>query len=208
MIKNLDDNTGRLIDCLKSKGIYDDTIIIYLSDHGDYMGSHGLWCKGLPCFREAYNVPAVIGGGNIKASKCKSFVSLADFAPTILEYAGIKDAPAVTGRSLIPLINDAVPPDWRTEVYTQTNGNEAYGIQRAVWNNKWKYVHNLFDYDELYDLENDPLEIKNIINNPGNEAVVRDMCKKLWNFAKRHGDNCTCPYIMVTFAPYGPGIAD
>ena len=91
-------------------------------------------------------------------------------------------------------------------MYTQTNGNEVYGIQRAVWNHKWKYVYNSFDYDELYDLEKDPFEQVNVINLPENKSIIKKMCKKMWEFAQQTGDGCTCPYIMVGLAPYGPGI--
>lgn len=91
-------------------------------------------------------------------------------------------------------------------MHTQTNGNELYGIQRAVWNRKWKYVFNGFDYDELYDLEKDPLEMRNLIKEKAYEEVVEQMCGKMWEFARDTGDNCTCPYIMVSLAPYGPGI--
>ena len=91
-------------------------------------------------------------------------------------------------------------------MYTQSNGNEVYGIQRAVFSNAYKYVFNAFDYDELYDLENDPNEIKNLIDDPQYEKVVKDMCVKMWRFAYENRDNIVNPYIMTALAPYGPGI--
>ncbi len=198
---------GKLLDAVNKKGIADHTIIIYLTDHGDYLGAHGLWAKGLPCFREAYNICAAIGGADIHGGgRNEELVSLADFAPTIMELAGIKSEVNYLGRSLAPLLYNQKAENWRTEIYTQTNGNELYGIQRAVWNKKWKYVYNGFAYDELYDLENDPLELKNLIHEKSLQPVVKEMCKKIWAFAKQTKDNCTCPYIMVSLAPYGPGI--
>ena len=198
---------GKLIDTLEKKGELENTYILYLSDHGDYAGAHGLWAKGLPCFKEAYHIPAMIGGGGIRGQRTvDEFVSIADFAPTILDFAGVVPPESMTGESLLPFIRQTPLESWRTEIYTQTNGNELYGIQRAVWNRKWKYVFNGFDYDELYDLENDPHEMKNLIGDPSMNPVIRDMCKKMWQFAYRTGDNCTCDYIMVSLAPYGPGI--
>jgi len=198
---------GRLMEHLKAKDLEEDTYVLFLTDHGDYMGAHGLWAKGLPCFREAYQICAVLGGGDIVNGRCcDELVSITDFAPTILELAGIRNEVTVTGRSLVPLLGGATVPDWRTEMFTQTNGNEVYGIQRAVWNKKWKYVFNSFDFDELYDLEQDPSEMHNVIGRPENKPVVKDMCKKMWAFARETRDNCTCPYIMVGLAPYGPGI--
>ncbi len=198
---------GKLLDTVNKKGIADHTIIIYLTDHGDYLGAHGLWAKGLPCFREAYNICAAIGGADIHGGiRNEELVSLADFAPTIMDLAGIKSEMNYLGRSLVPLLYNQKAENWRTEMYTQTNGNELYGIQRAVWNKKWKYVYNGFAYDELYDLENDPLELKNLIHEKSLQPVIKEMCKKIWAFAKQTKDNCTCPYIMVSLAPYGPGI--
>lgn len=199
---------GQLLDAVREKGIYEDTYIIYLTDHGDYMGAHGLWAKGLPCFREAYHICAAVGGGEIKGQRhADRLVSMVDFAPTILEMAGT--GLECQGQSLLPLIKGEEPGDWRQEICTQTNGNELYGIQRAVWDKKWKYVFNGFDYDELYDLESDPLEMHNLLHDCEKgqyQDVVKEYCKKMWRFARKTKDNCTCPYIMVSLAPYGPGV--
>ena len=193
----------------------ENTLILYVSDHGDYMGSHGLWAKGLPCFQEAYRVCAMAGGGVVKSPGREetALLSLADWYPTFLELAGLPPR-NTSGRSLVPFLRQERVENWRTECYSQTNGNEAYGIQRAVWNHKWKYVFNAFDYDELYDLENDPGELHNLLHgikdrdipNSVCGPVVKEMCKKLWQFAREHQDNCVNPYIMTAFAPYGPGI--
>ena len=198
---------GKVLNCLQSTGRMENTYVFYLSDHGDYMGAHGLWAKGLPCFREAYHICALMGGGPIRgAHTVNELVSITDFAPTILELAGLEPEADSMGRSLLPFVRGEQPDSWRTEHFTQTNGNELYGIQRAVWNKKWKYVFNGFDYDELYDLEKDPGELVNLIERKELQPVVRQMCKKLWQFARDTGDNCTCAYIMVSLAPYGPGI--
>lgn len=197
---------GELVAAIREKGIYDDTMIVYLSDHGEYMGAHGLWTKGLPCFEEAYRICAVMGGAGIRGRReCERLVSLADFAPTFLEAAGL-DVGDMVGESLLPLVEDSGLAQWRTSMFTQTNGNEAYGIQRAVWNDRWKYVMNMFDYDELYDRENDPLEMTNLIQRTEYADIVRDLSREIWRFARLTGDNCTCPYITTALAPYGPGI--
>lgn len=199
---------GKLLDTLEQEGKMEDTIVIYLTDHGDYAAAHGLWAKGLPCYREAYQLTAVVGGAGInpKGTVCDELVSLADFAPTILDLAGVSYENNMVGKSLLPFLLGNQADSWRSEIYTQTNGNEIYGIQRAVWNKKWKFVYNSFDYDILFDLENDPLELKNVIDVPENKAIVREMWRKLWGFARETGDTAICPYIMVALAPYGPGI--
>ena len=175
--------------------------------HGDLAGAHGMWSKGIPCYRESYNICAMIGGPGVHPGIEKNhFVSLADFAPTILELAGISEEREFAGCSLVPFLEGQIPEHWRAETYTQTNGNEMYGIQRAVFDHKWKYVFNGFDYDILYDLENDPQEMHNIIDKENSGKIVKEMCRKMWRFGKQVTDNCTCPYIMTSFAPYGPGI--
>ena len=199
---------GDILDAVDRNGMAEDTIIVYLSDHGDLAGAHGMWSKGIPCYRESYNICAMIGGAGISPSiETDAFVSITDFAPTIMELAEVKCDKAFTGNSLVPFLKGSKPEKWRTELYTQTNGNEMYGIQRSVFNHKWKYVFNGFDYDELYDLENDPHELNNVIKCKEAEAIVKEMCKKMWVFGREVRDNCTCPYIMTAFAPYGPGIS-
>jgi choline-sulfatase len=197
---------GQVLDALEEKGILDDTYIMYLTDHGDYVASHGLWAKGLPCFKEAYKICAFVSGPTFeKDIRCDKLTSITDFAPTILDIAQIDTDVKMQGESLVPLLEGRNPDSWREELFTQTNGNELYGIQRSVFNKKWKYVLNTFDYDELYDLKNDPKEMHNIINDD-HDDVIKMICKKMWRFARESGDSCTCPYIMVAVAPYGPGI--
>jgi choline-sulfatase len=74
---------------------------------------------------------------------------------------------------------------------------------------EWKYVYNGFDYDELYDLVNDPDEVNNLLadkNNREYDAIVKDMSKKLWKFARETDDVCINQYIMVGLSSYGPGV--
>ncbi len=201
---------GQVLGALEENGQRDNTIIIYTSDHGDYSAEHGLWCKGLPCFQGAYKVPLVISwnkGIKNPGRKVDEYISLADFAPTFLEVAGIKVEREFFGQSLTSFFKDEKVTDWRDVVYTQSNGNEQYGIQRSVMTDKWKYVYNGFDYDELYDLENDPDEMVNVVNNLENKEIIKAMCKRMWKLGYQSKDNCINPYIMVGFAPYGPGVA-
>ena len=93
---------GLLMDALEKSGKKEETVILYVSDHGDYAGSHGLWAKGLPSFREAYHVCAMMGGAGIKnpGRLENALVSWGDFAPTFLEWAGVAVPQQMVGRSL------------------------------------------------------------------------------------------------------------
>ena len=180
---------------------------MYLSDHGDYAGAHGLWAKGLPCFDEAYRICSLIAGKDVvHPGRCEdSLISMVDYAPTILELCGVKPTIPLAGRSLVPFLQDRRPDDWPDEVFSQSNGNEVYGIQRSYRNRRFKYVFNAFDFDEFYDLEKDPLQMHNLMG-PQVMPQVKEAWKKLWKFAWDHDDAIVNPYIMTAFAPYGPGI--
>lgn len=200
---------GLVIETIKKRNDFDDTLILLTSDHGDYNGEHGLWCKGLPAFKGAYHIPAIISWKNGIKNPNRTIsepVSLADFAPTFLELIG-EDTSTLTGKSLVPFINDEQPEKWREYSFTQTNGNEIYGIQRAVFSDKWKLVYNSFDHDELYNLEDDPDELVNLASNDKYDSIKKTLYIELWSFAESVNDKCLNPYIMVGLAAYGPAYA-
>lgn len=203
-----DDKFGEVMAELKSTGEMDNTIVIYISDHGDYLAEHGLWCKGLPCFQGAYHIPMIFGGSDLIKGGCvvNDFTSIADIAPTILDLCEIPYKHHMTGTSLIKYLQGATPDIVQDAIYTQSNGNELYGIQRSVKTNKFKYVYNGYDFDEFYDLENDPHEMKNLYNEYKDSIELKEMSKKMWAFAKKTGDVCVNPYVMVGHSAYGPGI--
>ncbi len=187
-----------------------ETIIIYLSDHGDYAGEHGLWAKGLPCFNGAYHIPLLVGGYNFENNSMvrDEFIALADLAPTILDMAGVSYNPdRFSGQSFLPLIIDKAAKWDKNAVYSQTNGNELYGIQRSVMTKDWKYIYNGFDFDELYDLKNDPDQMHNLADKDEYDVIQKELSIMLWKFAYEHKDVCINPYVMVSLAKYGPGVA-
>jgi arylsulfatase A-like enzyme len=205
---------GRVLEALEKSGESENTLVLYVSDHGDYMAEHGLWCKGLPCFEGAYHIPAVIRWPGEIANPGRmeeSFISLVDFAPTFLEAAGINPGRSFSGKSLVPFLRGEKPPDWEDAVYTQSNGNEQYGIQRSIRTRDWKLVYNGYDYDELYDLRSDPDQMRNLIagggQDPKYEKIVHELFTRLWQFAYRVNDVCINPYVMVSLATEGPGVA-
>jgi len=206
----LDDLFGKVLDALEKTGQADNTLVLYTSDHGDYCGDHGLFAKGIPCFRGAYHVPAIIrwpAGVKNPGRNVDEFVSLADFAPTFIEAAGGDRKGPFSGASLAPFLRDETPVEWRDEIQTQCNGVELYFTQRSVMTKDWKYVYNGFDYDELYDLRNDPHEMHNLIDDPSCRPVVREMCRRMWRFAQREEDAAINSYITVGLAPWGPAEA-
>lgn len=206
----LDDLFGRVLKALDATGQADNTLVIYCADHGDYVGEHGLFAKGLPCFQGAYHVPNIMrwpAGITNPGRRVEAFVSLADFVPTFLELAE-QPARPLTGMSLRPFLRDATPAAWRDAIHTQCNGVELYYKQRSVMTRDWKYVCNGFDFDELYDLRRDPHELRNLAAESDYEPIKRELCRRMWQFAYQTGDTSLLnSYITVGLAPYGPAEA-
>ncbi len=206
----LDDMFGQLLKALEETGQADNTVVVYTSDHADYVGEHGLFAKGIPCFQGAYHIPAVIrwpDGIRNPGRQVEAFVSEADFAPTFIEMAGLVVDRYFTGASLMPFLRDEEPEAWRDAIHTQCNGVELYYTQRSVMTKDFKYTFNGFDWDELYDLRADPHEMHNLADDPMYEAVKREMCRRMWQFAYEEDDSAINPYITVSLAPYGPAEA-
>jgi len=225
---------GEVLEALEQTGQADNTLVLFVGDHGDYNFAHGLANMGIPAFREAYHVPAVMRwprGIKNPGRTIDAFVSLADFAPTFIELAGAASEQRHTGRSLVPFLADeGTPEDWPDAWYSQTKGNEVYYTQRIVQTKKYKYVANWFDFDELYDLENDPHEMVNLAFpseqaratvstgeqgttrtftpwpplKPELEEVRRELMAKMWRFARKEEDIIFNAFAPVAVACYGP----
>jgi arylsulfatase A-like enzyme len=229
---------GDMLRALEETGQAENTIVIYVSDHGDYHAAHGLWMKGVASFREAYHIPAVIRWpGKIKnpGRQVDAFVDQVDWASTILDACGIAPQKKLSGHSLMPWLRGETPADWRSATLSQMNGVELYYTQRIIMTKDWKYVYNGFDYDELYDLRTDPHEMHNLAfpNLAGKRAEVQagkglahngtvpwpvlqgeqaaarqDLLSRMWTFATEHHDPLFNPYGTVALAPFGPGAGE
>lgn len=221
-----DELFGRLLNALERSGQADNTIVMFLSDHGDYAAEHGLWGKGLPAFQSAYRIPLVIGGPGVAEirhhTECEIPTSVVDLGPTLLGMCGVPSSGTPSGRTVAPWLQGEDLSDPDSDIFFQSNGNEAYGIQRAVISEGWKLVYNMFDHDELYDLTNDPDELVNLLSSPAGQrllgrgpldmipenlrATVEYLYRKLWTFCLEHNDENINDYIVTALASFGPGI--
>ena len=209
MCTYLDELFGQLLTALDETGQADNTLVLYCSDHGDYCGEHGLFHKGVPSFRGAYNVPAVMrwpAGIADPGRRVDELVSTADFAPTFTEVGGTSPSPDLSGASLLPFLRHEAAPEWRDAIFTQCHGVENYFTQRQAVTRDFKYVYNGFDYDELYDLRTDPHEMTNLQAHPDYQEIKHDLVRRMWQFAYQEQDPLATAgvYIMVATAPYGP----
>lgn len=202
---------GELLQALDDSGQTKNTVVLLVADHGDLCGAHGLFLKGIAAFDEAYRVPCILRwptGIQRPGREIDSFVSLADFAPTLLDLAGVcTDAHAYTGQSLLAFFRGQTPTDWRQYRHSQFDGVELYATQRAVADHRYKYVFNGFDEDELYDLEQDPGECCNLDQSKAPDHVEAKMrlIDEMWRFAYEQEDHrIFCNYAGVSIVPHGP----
>jgi arylsulfatase A-like enzyme len=199
---------GMLLDKLDETGQTDHTLVVFLSDHGELSGAHGMFTMGVVPFDETYRIPITVRWpGKIKnpGTRCDRFVRITDLAPTLLEAAGAKPLDALGGRSLVPLLEGRTPEDWPDEVFCMFNGTEFLYTQRMIFDRKFKYVFNAFDFDELYDLEADPGETVNLSEQGEYEPVKKEMSKRMWKSMKKEKDifnNLNYPFLDLM--PVGP----
>lgn len=181
----VDESVGRVMDYLKERKLLDSTLVIYMGDNGFAFGEHGLIDKRT-AYEESMRVPMIAHCPEIfKAnSKVRQVVANIDVAPTILEAAGLQAPTQMDGRSLLPLARGENSP-WRDtllyEYYWERNFPHT-PTMHALRGSKYKYIHyhGVWDTDELYDLEVDAQETKNLINSPAHRTIVRDMNRQLF----------------------------
>jgi arylsulfatase A-like enzyme len=176
-VQSLDDNIGRLLAFLDDSGLSKNTIVIYTSDQGFFLGDHGLFDKRF-MYEEALRMPFLVRWpAAIKAGTRSSALALnVDFAPTFLDAAGVSVPADMQGRSLLPILRGRTPPDWRTSMYYRYyhdpgdhNTRAHYGVRTTT--HKLIYFWKK-DQWELFDLVNDPHELHNLYGLPGHEAVT------------------------------------
>ena len=203
-----DDVVGMLLDALEDAGVEDNTLVLFTADHGDQVGGHGLFLKGVMPFEESYRIPMVVRWPNVikPGSICSEFVTLCDFAPTFCEIAGAEPLNPCHGRSLLPIFEGSIPEDWPKSFYGQFLGTEYYYTQRIIRDHRYKYVFNAFDFDELYDLQKDPYEMRNLAFDPEYEDVKRRLIEEMWRWAEKTDDIIFNAYPSVALVPYGPQI--
>jgi choline-sulfatase len=165
MVSYIDDKVGRLLRILEETGLSNDTVVIFLSDHGEMLGERGMWYKQT-FFEGAARVPVLIAGPGINAGlTIDSVVSLVDVFPTILDFATDGHPPAVAGAvhgsSLVPLISGD-SADWPNIAVCEYSDMGVCAPCRMVRKGALKYFYTHGFESQLFDLEKDPLELNNL----------------------------------------------
>ena len=186
----VDDSVGRIMSLLRDRGLLDSTIVMFMGDNGFAFGEHGLIDKRM-AYEESMRVPLLMGGGGLPAGAIvEDVVANIDIAPTILEAAGLA-APAMDGRSMLRLARGERVP-WRDvllyEYYWERNFPQTPAMH-AVRGSRHKYIryYGLWDTDELYDLQADPLEARNLIRDAAQRSTVTRMNAQLFDVLSETG---------------------
>ena len=195
VVKSLDDNLGRVLDYLEKAGLLDNTLVVYTSDQGFYMGEHG-WFDKRFMYEESMRTPLVmrLPKGFQKRGDIPELVQNIDYAPTFLELAGVEIPDDIQGISLMPLLRGEHPQDWRSSLYyhfyeypVEHMVKRHYGVRTE----RYKLIHFYDDIDqwELYDLQTDPTEMNNLFDKPGYESIIEKLKQELVGLQTLYGDS-------------------
>lgn len=184
----IDQQVGRMLDALERTGQLDNTIVIFMSDHGEMLGDHGIYLKGPYFYEPAIRVPLIVSwpGAIPGGRSVPEMVELLDLAPTLLEAAGLDPYPGIQGRSLWPFLSEAhgtLPK--RHDVYSEYynampwhRDPTAQATMLRTDRHKLVAVHSL-DTGELYDLDEDPDETHNLWDDPSHQAIKGQLLGRL-----------------------------
>ncbi|MGO4920575.1 sulfatase family protein [Maribacter spongiicola] len=194
-ISSVDDNVGRLLDYLDESGLAENTIVIYTSDQGFYLGEHG-WFDKRFIYDESFKTPLLVRWPNVikPGSVENEMVQNLDFAQTMLEAVGIAPPSDMQGESLIPLLKGEKDKWTRDAVYYQYyEYPSVHMVKRhyGIVNKEFKLVHFYYDVDEweLYDRLNDPKEMNNVYYDPAYAATVKKLTADLVEMRKYYKDS-------------------
>ena len=211
LIKQIDDHLGRLFEYMKKRYMFENTMIVFTSDHGDYLGDHWLGEKDL-LHEPSARVPLIIYNPNQTADETRGSVSNAlvkaiDLVPTFVEYAGGKiNHERLEGRSLMPLLRaPQAPADWRKYAVSEIDYSDRgprtllnvppYDCRVVmIRDQRWKYIHyNLFR-PQLFDLVKDPNELNDLGTDPEHKKIRAGMQKLMLDWRRRLKPRTGMPY--------------
>ncbi|MBL7008721.1 MAG: sulfatase, partial [Planctomycetes bacterium] len=194
VIDAVDRSVGELLAALEEQGLAQDTLVIYTSDQGFYLGEHG-WYDKRWMYEESFRTPllvrwpGVVEPGSVNTALAQNI----DFAPTLLAAAGVAPPADMHGESLLPLLRGESPADWRDSLYYHYyEYPDAHRVarHRGVRTDRYKLVsYYTTDEWELFDLEADPLELRSVHADPAYAAVRAELAAELDRLAARYGED-------------------
>lgn len=193
-IASVDDGVGRVLDYLEESGLDENTIVVYTSDQGFYLGEHG-WFDKRFAYNESFKTPLLIRWPNVitPGTTNSQMVQNLDFAQTFLDAAGITAPNDMQGESLVPLFEGKTEGFRDAVYYHYYEYPSIHMVKRhyAITTEEYKLIHFYYDVDEweMYDRKNDPEETTNVYNDPAYAEVVLEMKQKLKELRKQYNDS-------------------
>lgn len=192
VIHSIDRNVGRVLDYMEKSGLLENTLVIYTSDQGFYMGEHG-WFDKRFMYEESFRTPMLARFPGGAKGDIPEMVQNIDHAATFLQLAGVPVPEDVQGDSYLPLLKGEKTKNWRTSLYYHFYEYPAeHAVKRhyGVRTDRYKLIHFYNDIDawELYDLQADPDEMHNIYGEPGNEALIDSLKTELHKLQVQYDD--------------------
>ena len=209
-VKSVDDNVGRVLTYLKENNLEENTVIVVTSDQGFYLGDHGFFDKRF-IYEESLRMPFMVKyPERIKAGSVnEDIITNIDFAPTLLELAGITTTQKMQGTSFVPVLEGNTPKDWQDAMYYHYyefpfwhHVQPHYGIRTQ----KYTLAHFYYNIDvwELYDLEKDPSQMNNIYSDPNYTSTIAELKVKLKNLMiKYENDKSLVDFRKITDTDFG-----
>ncbi|WP_197363930.1 sulfatase-like hydrolase/transferase, partial [Streptomyces clavuligerus] len=187
----IDLQIGRIRRAVDELGLTDSTAVVFTADHGEFTGSHRMHDKGPAMYEDVYRIPGLLQVPGAPAGVARrEFATLTDVTATLLDLAGCDPAPAVDGRSLLPLTGGGpAPEDWPREVVGEFHGHHFPYPQRMLRDERYKIVINPESVCELYDLDRDPHELRNAWDDPALRDVRDHLVHRLHRLLSARGDN-------------------
>jgi len=176
MVKCIDDNVGRILAALEANGQLDNTLILFTSDHGNYLGEHGLYFKN-QIYETAYRVSFLmrLPGAIPAGTEVKECVSSVDVQSSVLELCGVEPSGAEQGSSFAKLARGETDPDWPNEAYLHHSSFARAG----VFTPEWELALVKDGESVLFDRVNDPLQTRNLFGDPALQETVRDLVARI-----------------------------
>ncbi len=192
VIHSVDRNIGRVLDYLEEKGLLENTMIVYTSDQGFYMGEHG-WFDKRFMYEESFRTPLLVRLPGGKKGDVEQLVQNIDYGPTILDLAGIAKPEEMHGESFLPLLKGEEVPEWRNSLYYhfyEYPAEHAVCRHFGVRTDRYKLIHFYNDIDswELFDLQEDPSEMNNLYGKPGTEEITKELKAELSRLQEYYDD--------------------
>ena len=196
-IELLDRQVGRLLDALDRLGVAEDTLVVYTTDHGDTCGGHGMIDKHFQMYDDIMHVPLILRLPGVlePGTACDAFVTHEiDLARTFLAVARVDAPDSFVGRDLIAEARGKAAAPARTDIFAQYQGtHQGLYSERMLRDGRWKYVYNPVSFDELYDLDADPGEIENLIDETEHAATLHRLRERMGDWMREISDPLSPP---------------